>query len=150
MTAEQAFTYAAALCNRAEYCTAEIAAKLRTKGVEASDAARVLETLRRERLVDDRRFAMAFVRQKFRDSRWGRRKIEIELRRKHIDPDIIAEALGRINERDYAAVLAAFLVAKARSHSRPLDRAALISIARAAISRGFEPALVFPALRNLS
>lgn len=149
MTAEEAFSYAATLCNRAEYCTSEIAAKLRTKGLAASDVARVLEALREQRLIDDRRFAIAFVRQKFRDRRWGRRKIEMELRRKRIAPDTIAEALGCISDRDYAAALTAVLTAKARLYPRPLDRADLNAIARTAISRGFEPALVFQALSGI-
>lgn len=148
MTPEQAYTYAAALCNKAEYCTAEIAAKLRTKGIDAADIADVLGTLHAQRLVDDRRYAMAFARQKFRNQLWGRRKIEIELRRKRIASDIIAEATAQIGEREYTAALRSIIAKKARSYPAPPDRAARTSIARFAIARGFEPSLVFDAIAS--
>lgn len=148
MTPEQAYTYAAALCNKAEYCSAEIAAKLRTKGLDSADIADVLGTLHAQRLVDDRRYAMAFARQKFRNQLWGRRKIEIELRRKRIASDIIAEATAQIGEREYTAALRSIITKKARSYPAPPDRAARTSIARFAIARGFEPSLVFDAIAS--
>ena len=148
MTPEQAYTYAAALCNKAEYCTAEIAAKLRTKGLDAADIANVLSTLHAQRLGADRRYAMAFARQKFRNQLWGRRKIEIELRRKRIPSDIIAEATAQIGEREYTAALRSIIAKKARSYPAPPDRAARTSIARFAIARGFEPSLVFHAIAS--
>lgn len=144
MTEEEAYNYAAALCNRAEYCSSEILAKLRNKGLQPDEASTVLEKLREQRLVDDRRYAMAFARQKFRNQSWGKRKIEIELRRKRISADIICDALAQINERDYTATLRTLIAKKAKSYPRPLDHAARTSIARYAISRGFEPSLVFP------
>jgi len=146
MSPEEAYTYAAALCNKAEYCRFEILTKLRNKGLESSDASTVLQKLEEQRLVDDHRYAMAFARQKFRNQLWGRRKIDIELRRKHIAADTISDALGQISDRDYASVLRTIIAKKAKSYPRPLDRSARTAIARYAISRGFEPSLVFPLL----
>lgn len=149
MTPEQAYTYAAALCNKAEYCSAEIAAKLHAKGTAPDDIAGVLDKLQSQRLVDDHRYAMAFARQKFRNQLWGRRKIEIELRRKRIPSDIIAEATAQIGEREYTAALRSIIAKKARSYPAPLDHASRTSIARFAIARGFEPSLVFDTLSAL-
>ncbi|MDE6565010.1 MAG: RecX family transcriptional regulator, partial [Muribaculaceae bacterium] len=89
MTPEEAYNYAAALCNKAEYCRSEIISKLRNKGLDPADMPAVIQRLEEQRLIDDRRYAMAFARQKFRNQYWGRRKIEIELRRKRITPDSI-------------------------------------------------------------
>lgn len=144
MTQEDAYNYAATLCNKAEYCRSEIISKLRNKGLDQSDIPAVIQRLEEQRLIDDRRYAMAFARQKFRNQYWGRRKIEIELRRKRISPDTVSDAIAQINERDYSAALRAIIAKKAKSYPRPLDHAARTSIARYAISRGFEPSLVFP------
>lgn len=144
MTPEDAYNYAAMLCNKAEYCRSEIISKLRNKGLDQSDMPAVIQRLEEQRLIDDRRYAMAFARQKFRNQYWGRRKIEIELRRKRISPDTVSDAIAQINERDYSATLRAIIAKKAKSYPRPLDHAARTSIARYAISRGFEPSLVFP------
>ncbi len=144
MTPEEAYNYAAALCNKAEYCRSEIISKLRNKGLDPANMPIVIQRLEEQRLIDDHRYAMAFARQKFRNQYWGRRKIEIELRRKRITPDSISDALDQINERDYSAALRAIIAKKAKSYTRPLDNAARTSIARYAISRGFEPSLVFP------
>lgn len=144
MTSEQAYNYATTLCNKAEYCSAEISAKLRAKGLTTGDIADVLATLQAQRLIDDRRYALAFARQKFRNQHWGRRKIEIELRRKRISTETIRDAIGQISERDYIAALRVIIAKKARTYTAPLDHAARTSIARYAISRGFEPSLVFP------
>lgn len=144
MTTEEAYNYAAALCNKAEYCRSEIYAKLRTKGLGGAEIQAVLSQLEEQRLVDDRRYALAFARHKFRNQHWGRRKIEIELRRKRISAETIRDAIGQISERDYIAALRAIIAKKARTYTAPLDHGARTSIARYAISRGFEPSLVFP------
>lgn len=148
MNAEQALTYAAALCNRAEYCTAEIAEKLRKKGLGPTDIRTVVRKLTDLRLIDDSRYAQAFVRQKVQNQLWGRRKIAVELRRKRIDADIIADALDQIDETDYLDILKTVIKRKARTLADPDDRTARAAIARYAIARGFEPSLIFDLLRH--
>ena len=143
MTAEQALNYAATLCNRAEYCSAEITEKLRKKGLAPADIHIIIQKLIDLRLIDDSRYAHAFVRQKAQNQLWGRRKIAIELRRKRIDADIISNALDQIDKNDYLNTLKTVIARKARTLADPDDRTARAVIARYAISRGFEPSLVF-------
>ena len=54
-----------ALCNRAEHCSSEISEKLRRKGFPQSQIDGMLERLIATRLIDDRRFAAAYVHSKF-------------------------------------------------------------------------------------
>lgn len=149
LTVEQATDYAIALCNRAEYCRSEIVDRLMRRGLDADRANGVADALERERYIDDRRFAHAFVRQKFGLQKWARRKIEIELRRRHIDAEIIAEALEQIDPDDYQTTLIDTVKRKASKYRQPLDRASRMAIARYAIGRGFEPAAVFDAIKSL-
>ncbi len=146
MTREEALTYTARLCNKAEYCRAEIATKLRTKGLSAGDIDAVVDELERQRLVDDRRFALAFVRTKFRNQLWGRRKIAIELQRRRIARTAIDEALAQITDHEYTAALRALIDRKTRTIATPVDAPARASLARTLIGRGFEPSIVFSLL----
>lgn len=147
ITSEQALTYATSLCNRAEYCSHEIAVKLLRKGLAEDELPEVLEVLQRHRLVDDERYAEAFVRQKFRNQFWGRRRIELELRRKHIAQPTIARALRQIGDEEYLDTLRHIIARKKAAYSTPLAPRDRQAIARFAIARGFEPSLVFPEIR---
>ncbi len=146
MTREEALSYTARLCNKAEYCRAEIATKLRAKGLSGADIDAVVDELEHQRLVDDHRFALAFVRTKFRNQLWGRRKIALELQRRRIDRATIDEALGQITDREYTAALRALIDRKTRTIATPVDATARASMARTLIGRGFEPSLVFSLL----
>ena len=74
-TPEQALAALMRLCARAER-SEEDARRLMTRwGVAPADRERVLERLRRDRFIDDARYAEAFVREKINLSGWGARKI---------------------------------------------------------------------------
>lgn len=150
MTVEQALDYASALCNRAEYCTSEIAAKLKAKGLTPPQVEETLAKLKSARLIDDKRYAGAFVRQKFRNQLWGKRKIETELRKKRIDHRIISAALAQISDSDYRQAVSQTVARKAASLGGATDAKTRTAIARFALSRGYEPALVFQALDSIS
>ena len=113
------------------------------------DADTILSSLRRRRYVDDERFARAYVRDKFRFDHWGRRKIELTLRRKRVDADVIADALEEIDADDYMAMLRKLLAYKARSLPDAEAYENRVKLMRFAIGRGFEPQLVVKALDSM-
>ena len=87
-TPEQALAALMRLCARAER-SEEDARRLMTRwGVAPADRERVLERLRRDRFIDDARYAEAFVREKINLSGWGARKIADALHRKRIAREI--------------------------------------------------------------
>lgn len=133
------------LCAKSERSTGEVRRKLRGWGIGAADAAAIVASLVDRRFVDDRRFAAAYVRDKFRFQRWGRLKIRAGLYAAGVDAAIIADALAQIDPAEYAAVAAdiarrryaADIAAGDRSPRECRQRAI-----RAAMARGFEPAVV--------
>ena len=72
------------------------------------------------------------MRDKYRFARWGRRKIELALRQKRVDADIIAEALEEIDEDEYTEVLRQLIVLKSRLLGvlTPMMREAVFSVLR--------------------
>ncbi len=89
---------------------AELATKLRERGIPDAAAERALDRLTDVGLVDDAAFAASFVTSRHRDRGLGRAALRRELRHKGVDRDLAEQALQAIDgdaERDRAAALVA-------------------------------------------
>lgn len=137
------------LCARSEHCEGELREKLRKWMISESDADTIIRSLRCRRYVDDSRFARAFVRDKFRFDHWGRRKIEMALRRKRVDAEVIAEAVEEIDADEYLNLLRKLLAYKARTLPDTEAYENRVKLMRFAVGRGFEPQLIVSALDSL-
>lgn len=137
------------LCARSEQCEGELREKLRKWSIPSNKASEIIASLRSRRFVDDARFARAYVRDKFRFSHWGRRKIEMYLRQKRVEQDIIDVALDEIDPEDYLLLLRRLLSAKAATlRDDPGSFEARNKLYRFAIGRGFEPSVISQALSS--
>ena len=99
--------------------------------------ARVMQRLVSERYVDDERYARAFVRDKIRYNKWGRRKVEQALWMKHIDDDIRSRALSEVDDEEYLSVLRPLLKQKRRSIKAASDYELNQKLVKFALGRGF-------------
>ena len=149
ISAANALNRAAALCSRSEQASADIVKKLRDWGLAEADVAAVMERLVKEKFVDDGRYAVAFVRDKFRFGGWGKMKIAYALRQKHIAEANIAEALEEIGEEEYGEALLAALRTKMHSVKgrQPMQQRA--ALYRFAASRGYESSMISRAISTL-
>lgn len=141
------YLWATSRCAVKEYCCAEIASKLQQKGATADEVDALLERLVQEKYIDEARYAAAFVSDKFRFDHWGRIKISHALRQKGIADSLIREALEEIDEEEYRSLLTDFILSKRRTTKGDNAYAINQKIARSAITRGFEPYLVFDLLQ---
>ena len=89
--------------------------KMRQWGVSEEEQAKVMQQLTKGRYVDDERFARAFVNDKVRYGKWGRRKIEQALWMKRIDEGIAGSALDEVDDEEYLAVLRPLVKQKLRT-----------------------------------
>lgn len=143
LSADQAYSKLAERCSASEYCTGEALEKLRQWGIDRTDAVKIVQRLVNERFIDDERFADIWVRDRLYNARWGALKIRNALRLKQIDPEIIESAIAEnLDPEQYYANLATALRSKARALPSPLPYDAKMKLARFAIGRGYEPALV--------
>lgn len=140
------YAWAAARCARQECSRRDISTKLVGKGATAAEAREVVGRLVGEGFIDDARYARAFVADKFRFEHWGRVKISYMLHLKGLPDNVVDEALQQIDEAQYAETLKDFLEGKLCTVRAATPYALRQKVARAAISRGFEPDLVFQAL----
>lgn len=149
LTPPEALHRAAALCSSAEHCTADIREKLARWGVTEADSRTIIDRLVQERFIDEQRYAVAFVKDKFRFSGWGRIKMRYALQQKRIDGSDIDHALATLDEEQYNDRLLELLQAKSRSIRDDDPEARRAKLFRFAASRGFEPSLIFNALKQV-
>ena len=136
-TETDAYLTLAALCAQAEHCQYEMLEKMRRWEMPEEEQARVMQRLVSERYVDDERYARAFVKDKVRYNKWGRRKVEQALWQKHIDDDIRQRVLDEIEDEEYLSVLKPLLQQKRRSTKANSDYELNQKLVRFALSRGF-------------
>ena len=137
VTEQGAYLQLAQLCARSEHCQHELTEKMRRWGMSDEAQARVMARLVGERYVDDERYARAFVRDKIRYNKWGRRKVEQGLWAKHIDDDIRERVLGEVGDDEYLSVLRPLLQQKRRSVKADSDYELNRKLVKFALSRGF-------------
>ena len=99
-TEQEAYLQLAALCAQAEHCQQEMRDKMRRWELDETVQNRIIDRLIKERYVDDERYARAFVKDKIRYNKWGRRKVQQGLWQKRIDADIQQRVLIKA-ENDY-------------------------------------------------
>ena len=137
-----------ALCSRREYCSADVYAKaLRALDGDAAAAGRVLDALRKDRFVDDLRYASSFAREKSRLTGWGPLKIRHALTAKGIAAEVQDEALRQLDPEETSRRMQQVLAAKSRLLAR--DPARKEKLLRFAQSRGYLYGQVSPLLGEL-
>lgn len=136
-TEQDAYLQLAALCAQAEHCQQEMRDKMKRWDLDAATQDRVVARLVKERYVDDERYARAFVKDKIRYNKWGRRKVQQGLWLKHIDDDIQERVLGEVDDSEYLAVLRPLLKQKVRSIRAENDYERTQKLVRFALGRGF-------------
>lgn len=137
MTEQEAYLQLAALCAQAEHCQQEMRDKMRRWGLDETVQNRIITRLVKERYVDDERYARAFVKDKIRYNKWGRRKVQQALWMKRIDADIQQQVLDEIDEKEYLDVLRPLLKQKRKSIKAESDYELNQKLLRFALSRGF-------------
>ncbi len=130
-------------CAQAERCTQDVLKKLADWEVPEEEIDEILEKLRKEKFLDDTRYAHSFVADKWRLDQWGRVKIRNGLFQKGISESLIQSALDTIDQDAYISGMENLLVKKrATIHKEPVisQMKKLLSFGA---SRGFEEELIW-------
>ena len=124
-------------CAQQERCTQSVREKLVALELPDDAIERIIERLKRERYLDDARYATYYVRDKARFNSWGPSKLRFMLRSKRIDEDIINEALSNVDDEAHTAQLENLLRRKLRT-SRAADIQKLkAQLLRLGLSHGY-------------
>lgn len=141
-----ALNKAMAMCSKRECCRHDILDKTAAWGIAIADSEKIIETLKKERFIDEQRYASAYVRDKFNYNKWGKVKIAAGLRMKGIPADIIRESLELLDYDEYRSTLEK-LISGQRRKVKAKDQYDLKGkLMRFALSKGFENGLIYEIL----
>jgi regulatory protein len=136
-TEQEAYLTLTALCAQAEHCQYEMLEKMRRWELPEDAQARVMAKLIKERYVDDERYTQAFVKDKIRYNKWGRRKVEQALWQKRIDDNTRKRVLDDVDDEEYLSVLRPLLKQKRKTIKAKNDYELNQKLVRFAVGRGF-------------
>lgn len=137
------------ICSKSEKCRSEIAEKLKANGIASDGREQILDFLIREKYIDEQRYAISFVRDKFRFNKWGKIKLAYMLRAKGVGSHDIDAALAEIAPEGYREALEALLQSKYRSLRSTDDYETIAKLVRFAQSHGFEAELAVEVAKGI-
>ena len=141
-TEQEAYLQLAAVCAHAEHCEQEMRDKMKRWAIEPDAQDRVIARLIKERYIDNERYARAFVKDKIRYNKWGRRKVMQALWMKRIDDDILHQVLDEIDDKEYIDVLIPLLKQKRKAIKAKSDYELNQKLVRFALGRGFDFSII--------
>ena len=135
-------------CSRREYCVSDVLAKAENalEG-DKEKAMQVVESLVKDKYVDDLRYACAYAREKSSISGWGEVKIRYMLSAKRISKDVISQALEDIDQQRATSRLEKLLENKYRTLKD--DPQWKMKLLRFALGRGYSYDDVNEVLKSL-
>ncbi len=139
---------AMALCARREFSPGEMLARLQTWGNDEEGCAAILGRLKKDNFINEERYALAFTRDKFKYNKWGKIKINSQLRSKGISGETIKKALESIDDDDYMQTLNNLLTAHRRSVRARSSYELKAKLIRYGLSKGFENSLLYELLNE--
>lgn len=146
---EELLHKAASYCSISEHCIADVNEKLTSWEVADKDREKIIEKLVDDDFINEKRYCIAFSKDKFHFNKWGKIKISYALKQKGISNELINNALKTIDEGEYEEMLAVILKTKLKTISWEYEYEKQGKLFTFAQSRGFESAVIDRVIRTL-
>ncbi|MDD4992088.1 MAG: regulatory protein RecX [Paludibacter sp.] len=148
-TLDELLHKAASYCSISEHCVSEVEEKLNAWCVECDDKSKIIERLLAEDFINEKRFCVFFVKDKFRFNKWGKIKISYALKQKGLGESLINSALKTIDDGEYEEMLASILKTKLKGLKYEFEYEKQGKLFNFAQSRGFESSVINRVIRTL-
>lgn len=136
-------------CAYQDRCHKEVRSKLLEIGIYGDDLENIIVDLIEDNFLDEQRFATAYARGKFRYKKWGRIRIQRELKMRQISAYCLKKAMEEISDEDYMETLENLLEKKNRVLREKNIWKRRKKLADYVISKGYESYLVWEAVKRL-
>ena len=140
---------AASYCSISEHCTSEVQDKLIAWGVDEENRSKIIDKLTEDDFINEKRYCIAFAKDKFHFNKWGKIKISYSLKQKGLDSKLIDMALKTIDEGEYEEMLAVLLKNKLKTIKWEYEYEKMGKLFNFAQSRGFESNVIDRVIRTL-
>lgn len=144
-----ALNKAMAICAKREICSGDISAQLKSWGLNSQDIKSVIGTLLKEDFINDKRYAEAFVKDKYRQNKWGKVKIAAHLRAKNIASELIGSALASLDDDQYRQMIRDTLISHRKFIKARNQYDLQGKLMRYGLSKGFESHILYDILNTL-
>ena len=148
LTYDEALHKSAAYCSLSEHCTSELMDKFKYWDVLPEFREKIIQFLVRENYIDEKRFASAFVKDKFSYNKWGKIRLKLELKAKKIEESIIEEALAEIKEKEYRLMITKLIREKEKNLEYRNEYEKKGKLFRYLSGKGFENEFINKAIGN--
>jgi len=149
MKPDEALNRAAAYCSRQERCVDDVIRKLEVWDVDPEKFGAIIEHLKKEKFIDEMRYASFYARDKFRFNSWGKIKTAWALKQKKIDPAVVEKALETIDPHEYREELKKLIRNKFKQLKEDDAYKAKVKLIRFARSKGYETGLIYPLVEKI-
>jgi Uncharacterized protein conserved in bacteria len=149
-TQEELLHKAASYCSISEHCISEVEDKLAAWCVGCDDKSKIIDRLIAEDFINEKRYSIFFVKDKFRFNKWGKIKIGYALRQKGLSDEIISEALSTIDDGEYEEMLASILKTKLSGLKYEYEYEKQGKLFNFAQSRGFESQVINRVVKSIN
>lgn len=129
-------------CAYQDRCHQDVEQKLAEFSLIPEARDEILLFLMRENYLNEERFAMSFARGKFTQKSWGKIKIAIELKKRHINQRLIDKGLTEIDPEEYYTTAAHLIQKKKNSLNERLPYILNQKIIRYMLQKGYENDLI--------
>ena len=92
-------------CAKSEKCVSDVLKKLEPLDIDEKQKLAIIDYLKKEKFIDEKRYALAYTNEKIKLNKWGKRKIYWTLREKNISSTDIDYALKSVNNVEYFEIL---------------------------------------------
>jgi regulatory protein len=144
-----ALNKAMSVCSKSEFCRADIYRKLSSWGVEKNDSEKIIGVLIKENFINELRYSLAFVSDKFKYNKWGKVKIAAHLRAKNLPSDLISSALDSIDNEQYIKMIRELIDNHRRTVKAKNPYELKAKLLRYGLTKGFESSLLYEMLNDL-
>lgn len=148
-TFEELLHKAASYCSISEHCISEVEDKLSAWGIDEDGRQRIITRLLDEDFINEKRFCVAFTKDKFHFNKWGKIKISYALKQKGLTSEFINAALATIDDGEYEEMLAVLLKTKLKTLKWQYEYEKMGKLFNFAQSRGFESSVVDRVIRTI-
>lgn len=149
LTEPQALNRVAAYCSRAERSEFAVRKKLIAWELPEDAIKRIIDRLKKEKYLDDTRFARSFINDKLNFNKWGRTKIIYELKKRNIPESVYTPILEELSGDEFEKQLMHILSVKIKSVKGKNDYDKKTKLIRFAMGRGFTMDLVIKYVNRL-
>lgn len=141
-TPKQALQKIQHYCSYQERTHYEVKEKLYSYGLKKNEVEDLLATLIETNFLNEERFAEQFAGGKFRMKKWGKIKIQHELKLKKVSARNIQHALNTIQEYDYLKTLSKLATIKWNSLKTEHYMSKKVKTTRYLLQKGYEHKLI--------